>query len=228
MLGHSHATSGACAWAATAPTLLPYVGLYPGPRDIVVGTLVCAGAALVPDLDHHDSTIADFLGPPSELAARIVSFIFRGHRNGTHSLLFVLLAGAVTLAGVSHLGRGFLLGTVLMLLALALRALHLHPPGRGLRVWGTIMAQAAVATWGVAQYLPGAPDWLPYAVALGCAVHIAGDCLTPRGCPLLWPVSRHRFEIPVIPRTGGPVETWLIAPAMAVGTVAALYVAIGG
>src|SRR6266511_2678865 len=34
------------------------------------------------------------------------------------------------------------------------------------------------------------PAWVPYAVAVGCVIHVAGDCLTRNGCPLLWPADR--------------------------------------
>jgi membrane-bound metal-dependent hydrolase YbcI (DUF457 family) len=38
--------------------------------------------------------------------------------------------------------------------------------------------------------------WLPAAVATGVGVGGVGpDCLTVRGCPLLWPLSRARFRV---------------------------------
>lgn len=223
MLGHSHAVGGALAWAATAPLLPQYAGIAVGPRDLLVGTLVTAGAALVPDLDHHDSTIANFLGPPSELAARVMSFLSGGHRKGTHSFFFVGLAGVATWAGVEYVGRWFVLGTVFVLLALAIKALHLCPPGDGAKVYGTVGLMALAGTWTTATFLPGAWDWLPYAMAVGCLAHIAADCLTDRGCPLLWPLSRTRIALPLISRTGNLVETWVIVPLMALGTMALLW-----
>ncbi|MCX9191354.1 metal-dependent hydrolase [Carbonactinospora thermoautotrophica] len=222
MLGHSHAVSGALAWAATATVLPEFGGVALGPRDILVGTLLTAGAALVPDLDHPDSTIANFLGPPSELLARVVSFLSGGHRHGTHSLLFIALAWLGTWAGVAYLGRNFVLVTVFILLALAIRALHLCPPGNGVKVYGTIGTLSLVGTFAVANWLPGVWDWLPWSMAIGCAAHILGDCLTDRGCPLLWPV-KGRFGIPVVSRTGNAVETWVLVPLMTVATLALLW-----
>src|SRR5919205_2069496 len=121
MLGHSHAASGALAWVSTATTVPPLFGAHLGPRDVLIGTAVCAGAALLPDLDHHDSTVANFLGPPSELAARIIGWASGGHRHGTHSFLFVGLSGVLVWAGEQVWGRGFGLTVLFLTLALALQ-----------------------------------------------------------------------------------------------------------
>ena len=223
MLGHSHAASGALAWVCAAGALPPLLGTSLGPRDIIVGAVVCAGAALLPDLDHHDSTIANFLGPPSELAARIVSWAAGGHRQATHSFLFAGLTGAAVALGEWLWGGAFGLAVVFTMLALALAGLRICPPGPGLRAWGTVAVEAGAGTWLVARYLPGVWDWLPFAVALGSLAHIAGDCLTERGCPLLWP-HRKRYALPVISSTGNAVETMVLVPVMTVATVVVFWV----
>lgn len=46
----------------------------------------------------------------------------------------------------------------------------------------------------------------------GIAAHIAGDCLTRDGCPLLWPLTSRRFHLLSI-RTDSPTERLLIGPA---------------
>jgi membrane-bound metal-dependent hydrolase YbcI (DUF457 family) len=220
VLGHSHAASGALAWVCTATTVPPLLGVQLGPRDIVVGGAVCAGAALLPDLDHHDSTVANFLGPPSELAARLVGWVSGSHRHGTHSFLFVGLAGLGVWAGESLGGRAFGLGVVFV--TLALQGLRICPPGPGVRAWGAIAVEAGAGTWAVARYLPGVWGWLPLAVALGCLAHVAGDCLTENGCPLFWP-SRRRFSLPVIDHTGNMVETKVLVPLMTVATAVVFW-----
>jgi membrane-bound metal-dependent hydrolase YbcI (DUF457 family) len=223
MLGHSHATSGALLWAATAPTLPPMLaGTHLRPQDVLVGTLLCAGAALLPDLDHRDSTIAHFLGPLSRVLCRGVARISGGHRQATHSFVFVVLAGVVTWAGEIHLGRPFTLAVVFVLIALAVRALHLCPPGQGIQAWGTIVVVAAVGTALAGSRLDAAPLWLPFVVALGALAHLAGDCLTPQGCPLLWPL-RTRYEFVLIRRTGNRIETFVIVPLMTLATGAVLW-----
>jgi len=48
--------------------------------------------------------------------------------------------------------------------------------------------------------------WLPLAITLGWATHIAGDMLTEHGVGILWPYSRRRYRLASI-NTGGGVET---------------------
>ncbi|UGT62075.1 metal-dependent hydrolase [Nocardia asteroides] len=235
MLGHSHATSGALGWSAAAAALPVSVLTYPvidvvgdhhlGTVDLLLGVFLTAGAALLPDMDHPDGTIANTLGPVSELFCTVVSWIAGGHRKATHSFFFVALAGIGTWAGMTYLGRPFTLGLVFVLLALAVRALHLCPPGKGIRAWGTVLALALGGTFAMTHWISDAPPWLPFCVALGCLVHILGDCLTDRGCPLLWPY-RKRLGIEIISRTGNKVETWVLAPLFMAGTLALLWYTI--
>ncbi|MFE6746481.1 metal-dependent hydrolase [Kitasatospora purpeofusca] len=223
MMGQSHAISGALVYAATASFLPEKVfGTVPGPSEILVGTLLCAGAALLPDVDHQDATPAHLLGPVSRALCRLVGRLCGGHRHATHSLLFVALTGAGTWAGVTRLGDGFTHALTFVLLFLAGRALHLHPPGHGPTAWLTSVGLAAIGTASVAAWVPGIAAWLPYTVGLGALTHVLGDFLTRRGVPLLWPLRR-RFELPLIRRTGGKLETRLFVPVMTVATVAALW-----
>lgn len=223
MLGHSHATSGALAWAALAPTLLPALPAdHLDAKDVIAGTFVCAGAALLPDIDHKHGTIAHSLGPLSRLVTWIMHGLSGGHRHATHSLLFAAGAGAVTFLGQDYIGRWFVLGVVFVLLALAVQALHLCPGGHQFRSWGVIVAEALVGTWVIDTWLLETTAWLPYAVMLGCLVHLVGDSLTDRGVPWLWPIG-HRFGIPVIDHTGNFLETKVLSPAMTVATLAALW-----
>ncbi|AXI78812.1 metal-dependent hydrolase [Peterkaempfera bronchialis] len=223
MMGHSHAVSGAMLYAASAPFLPPLLlDIHLQPSDILMGTVLCAGAALLPDLDHHDGTIANFLGPLSKLLCRLVAWISGGHRHATHSFLFVALMSAGTWAGISYAGRWFTLGMTFFLLALAIRALHLCPPGHGTSAWITVVGLAALGTAGIDRWMPNAPGWLPYAVGLGCLAHLLGDCLTKQGAPLFWP-HRQRYETVLIKHTGNKVETKVLVPLMSVATVALLW-----
>ena len=61
MLGVSHATSGAALGLAVvgfAPRVAPalFEGGAPSPGSVLTFAAVCAGAALLPDLDHPSST----------------------------------------------------------------------------------------------------------------------------------------------------------------------------
>jgi membrane-bound metal-dependent hydrolase YbcI (DUF457 family) len=229
VLGHSHATSGALAFV-TAATLVPtpVMEVVQGPVEIsalelVLGALITAGAALLPDIDHPNGTIAQSLGPVSNVLAKGVSVVSGGHRKGTHGLLFILLAGWATWAGVHHLGRYFTLSMIFVMLAFGVRALHLTPKGDSLRAYGMCVLLAGGGTVLMDRWLPDAPYWLPFAIGLGTLIHIVGDCLTDRGCPLLWPL-KPRLALPIISRTGNKVETWVLTPLMGLATVGLLYV----
>ncbi|GAA1963687.1 metal-dependent hydrolase [Kitasatospora viridis] len=223
MMGHSHAVSGAMVYAATVPFLPPLLlHTHLRPADVLLGTVLAAGAALLPDLDHHDGTIANFLGPFSKLLCRFVAKISGGHRHATHSLLFVALMGGGTWAGVHYLGRWFTLGLTFFLLALAIKALRLHVPGDRHHTWLTVIGLAVVGTVVMDKWMPSAPVWLPYAVALGTLTHLMGDCLTKMGAPLLWP-HKERYEIVLIKRSGNDMETKVLVPIMTVATFAALW-----
>jgi len=227
MLGHSHSTSGALTWAAAA-AWVPAAAwpAHVGTKDVMLGTFVTAGAALLPDLDHPEGTISHFLGPISHYFCKFVAWISGGHRHATHSFLFVALVTGGTWAGAHYLGRPFTLGLVYVLLSLAIRALHLCPPGKGIQSWGVVLLLAVGGTFLMDRWIGSDPPWLPIAVGLGALTHLAGDCLTERGCPLLWPIPT-RFEIPIIKHTGEKLETAFLTPVMAIGAMFALYVATG-
>lgn len=225
MMGHSHAVSGAMLYAGSAPFLPPLLlHTHLKPADILLGTVLCAGAALLPDLDHHDGTIANFLGPISKLLCRFVAWISGGHRHATHSVLFVALMGGGTWAGVTYLGRWFTLGMTFFLLALAVKALRIHVPGEGHTTWLSVLGLSVLGAAVMDRWMPAAPGWLPYAVALGTLAHLLGDCLTKMGAPLLWP-HKQRYEIVLIKRSGNDVETKVLVPIMAVATCALLVFA---
>lgn len=231
MLGHSHSTSGALVWgaaAAAAPVtwwadLLSHQKLTVA--DIVLGAFATAGAALLPDLDHPDGTIAHFLGPVSHAFCRLVEKVSGGHRHATHSFLFVALVTFGTWEGAEHWGRPFVLAMLYILFSLAVRALHLCPPGKGIQSWGVVLLLAGAGTAASYEYLPKNPAWLPAAVGLGSLVHLAGDCLTKEGCPLLWPID-HRVGIPLIKHTGNKFETAFLTPVMAIGALACVFLAV--
>lgn len=111
MRGYTHALSGAAVWLAGTSQSAIAVGVATAPPSILfTGTGLCAGAALAPDIDHHNGTIAWSLPPvkvfgitiiPSPTAAlcKVVGRVSGGHRHATHSLLGVaFFAIAVFLA----------------------------------------------------------------------------------------------------------------------------------
>jgi membrane-bound metal-dependent hydrolase YbcI (DUF457 family) len=236
MLGHSHATSGGLAWAAAAGTLPLAVLDYPAMhgstahvevKDLIFGTFITAGAALLPDIDHPNGTIAHSVGPVTHTLCRGIEAISGGHRHATHSLLFVAAAAYGTWAGEHWLGRYFTLGIVFFMLVMAVRALNLCPPGEGLHAYGPCILLAGGGTILMDRWIASAPLWLPFAIGLGCLTHLLGDILTEQGVRLFYPFH-FKVKIPIIRKTGNKVETWLVAPAMAIGAAVILYVKTSG
>ena len=227
---------GAAAWLAiTTPVTLGSVDLGFGILhmdrwETLAGAIVCAGAALLPDADHHSATIARSLPPVTSIFARIIGKVAGGHRNGTHSVLgiafFIFLAWAANLWSMET----DTLGTIypgaaifaILLISFAVKSVKFLPP---LLCW--IIALAAGAFVGM-----NAPDdrsWFILAVALGAVVHVIGDMLTIGGCNLLWPIkikaprwfrrmplvgdcwkANGRVALPVLGATGSQME-WIFA-----------------
>lgn len=192
MMGHGHATTGAAAWVALTTTTSGGLGVVPmSTEHVVAGALVTAGAALLPDSDHHSGTIAHSLPPLSNVITRGVGALTGGHRHGTHSLLGVTVAFALAwvLAPLRVDVPGhpdFQLGAwllVLLMVSFAARALRLT---RGwLSSWAIALGAATAAVW----FAPDQMWWLPMAVGIGCVTHVLGDALTTQGVPLLWPFT---------------------------------------
>lgn len=207
VMGVNHATSGAAVWFA-ATAALPSLGtdLYPlAPAGVLAGALVCAGAALLPDADHHSGTIAHSVPVLGKLVARGLEDASGGHRHGAHSILaaalitlLAVLVGRFTAAigplGVVPIGPAI---ATVALICFAVKARGLV--GRWSTAWGLGLL-AAVA---VVLFCPDNATWFPIAVGLGFLTHLAGDALTVEGIPSpTWPVAirppRTWTRIPVL------------------------------
>ncbi|MGN6405671.1 metal-dependent hydrolase [Sinomonas sp.] len=216
MMGPHHAACGAAAWVAVtthlhidaSPLTAGLLGLGPAsfdvgwpllhasPLGVVAGALVTAGAALLPDADHPSSTIAHSLPPVSRVLCEILGAASGGHRNGTHSLVGIALFTAMAWAaglwtvetpwfGTVYAGAGLV---SLLLVSFAAKVLGVFPDGVRKLPWVVSVPLAAF----IAVAAPHEQNWFPLAVALGAAVHIAGDMLTTGGCNLLWPIAFRR------------------------------------
>ena len=243
MMGAHHAACGAAAWVAVTTHVhidlsgaSGPLGLGPAaidrgwplfqatPVGVVVGALVTAGAALLPDADHRSATIAQSLPPVSTTLCRVVGAVSGGHRNGTHSLLGVAvftalawLAGHWTLEtetwGTVYVGAGLV---SLLLVSFAAKVLGALPDGVQKLPWVLAVPLALF----VALYAPDEQDWFPLAVGLGAAVHIVGDMLTTGGCNLWWPLKFRRpralHKVPVVRwmwRRGGHLSVPVLGDA---------------
>jgi membrane-bound metal-dependent hydrolase YbcI (DUF457 family) len=217
---------------------LAVVGLVPGIGEsagsVLTFAAVCAGAALLPDLDHPSSTVTRRFAVASWAAcyavrplSRLVYDLTRGrrdtgrgsHRGLTHTVVGAVLLGLALNLASARFGTPVLVGTLFVCIALAIKGLDSLVPGP------PSLVIAAGLTYAVEHVVPGGTagtaGWLGTAVTLGMVVHSVGDAVTETGAPLLWPLPiRQRRWYPVGSprplrfRTGGRVEAWLVAPAL--------------
>ncbi|WP_033424262.1 metal-dependent hydrolase [Actinomadura flavalba] len=218
-MGGNHALSGALVWLAAAPVLgqerlLGEAAVNLTPKQLLAGAVVTAGAALLPDIDHHNGRIANTFGPVTRVFCKYVGKISGGHRQATHSIFFAVLMGFAMWALATYAIYGWW-AALFVIIGFGLRGIGFDFEGKEPQ---SSILDCVLA--GLAVYLMHDLDmsFAGYAVALGCLAHIAGDCLTPRGCPVFWPL-RARIGLPLIPRTDGKVERWVIAPVLTVGVV---------
>lgn len=234
MLGRDHALSGAAAFAMIAPEL-HVTGVH-----LAAGTVLAAGAAVLPDIDHPDSTISRSFGYLTRGFAWAVEKVSGGHRHGTHSLAGIAVFAALSWAAVSwraggpcwhspQCPSGFTqvrlaspwhllpeLAVLTLLYAAGLRCLRLG--GHLCDLLGLVLAAATI--WSGQDTATTPAGHVPLAVAviaLGCGMHIAGDELTHGGCPWLWPVSRHEFHLlpgPMQITTSKLAERAIVSPLL--------------
>jgi membrane-bound metal-dependent hydrolase YbcI (DUF457 family) len=236
VLGVSHALSGAALGLAVAGFVPQMLGEDPGIGGVLAFTAVCAGAALLPDLDHPSSMATRRFSAASWLAGHVVRPLSRlvydltrasrdtgrgSHRGLTHTVVGAVLLGMAVNLASARFGTPVLVGTLFVCLALAIKGLDALVPGP------PSLVIAAGLTYGIEHAVPGGTagtaGWLGTAVTLGMVVHSVGDAVTESGAPLLWPLQiRRRRWYPVGSprplrfRTGGAVEAWLVAPVLTV------------
>jgi membrane-bound metal-dependent hydrolase YbcI (DUF457 family) len=206
VLGREHALSGLAAGAAAGEWVLH---LSPGGTAVLAG--LAAAMATLPDLDQCESSATRSLGWLSEAFAWVVGKVSGGHRHATHSVIgvaaFTVWAWAAYHWHASGWGRAALGLLLALAFAAGLRALHL---GGHLTDTAAVIGGVAIALggWGERQVV--------LATGLGCAVHIAGDMLTTRGCPIAWPVTMWHAGLPepLAFDAGAWQETWVVLPVL--------------
>jgi membrane-bound metal-dependent hydrolase YbcI (DUF457 family) len=221
-MGRSHILLSSASWlavASAAPDLLGSSRL--SPAELGCGAVLACGAAVAPDLDCPSSSISRCLGPVSQVASRhLVAKIALGHRQGTHSLLAVILVALGVIAAVhSSDARWFELGIAFLAASLIF---HVLLDGRGV-----VCAALAAATAVTLVTIAPQPAFCAGAVIVGYLSHIAADLVTVEGVPHpLWPlVRKRRMRVPLIGRTDswrehaiaavfGAVAVWLLATAV--------------
>ncbi len=216
MMGPSHALSGAAVWLAGSWALDQFAGYHQSPLAVAVGTAVCAGGALFPDLDlsgkvtrnQGGATVARTFGVFSLFLAEVIEKISlgvytatrlskdphrnNGHRTLTHTLPFAALVGWGTTALCAAYGKWAVIGILFFMIGLALRGLFDDWAKRVGWVTITLLSLgAAFFTWVTLPDNRGYP-MLGLAVGVGCFAHIIGDMITSAGVPILWPIPYKR------------------------------------
>ncbi len=218
-LGHTHALSGAVAGLA--------VGLYlshSSSVQLALFTGLTAGAAVLPDIDHPNSTLAHCFGFLTKSFAWLIGKISGGHRHLTHAILGV--AGFEFLAWLAVKFRheiGGKVGVIVLLSLIIASGLYAF----GLR--GHVADLVAIAA-AIGLVVTGTGlSHVAVAVGVGCATHVVGDMLTDEGCPLFYPFSEQHYRLlprPLAFTTGTRPELWVLDPALTVGLGLLFYRAV--
>lgn len=187
MMGITHGVSGATIWVASTTILdLP-------PDQVLLGGVLTMGASILPDIDHPNSTVSRSLGKLSQGFAWLVSNIAGGHRNGTHSIIGVLILLGIALL-TTYTGFGWIWVWLMLLSTLVLVGKE-----RGLLIG--VVSGILTLVW----YQIEDPGMLPVVcLILGTIIHILGDMITHGGCPLLYP-DKKRYAWGLF-RTNSPPE----------------------
>jgi membrane-bound metal-dependent hydrolase YbcI (DUF457 family) len=218
MMGRQHALSGVLAATGTA---------YAIKADVPTFVLLCTtlpGTALLPDIDHPDSTVSNVYGPLTRTFALMLS-----HRRQTHSIPGVLTFSTVVYAAAQYanepvnslawwLSRSVLFLVLTLIYASTLRLFKI----RGKLDDFLPLPVCAVITYGEPWLLDlGVQPFpfrdLPLLVALGMFVHILGDWVTKQPIPVLWPFSSRGSSLKLF-KAGGRFEMWIMLPGMVLGT----------
>jgi membrane-bound metal-dependent hydrolase YbcI (DUF457 family) len=216
MMGPSHALSGAAAWLGGSLALEHVAHYHQTPLELAVGTAMCAGGALLPDLDlsgrvtkdKGGATVAHTFGVVSLFLAECVEKLslgiydltrtrrdprlHNGHRTFTHTLPFNIGVGYGVFELCLHFGKPAVIGVLFFTFAMALRGLFVTWAKRA--GWVIVTLAAGVAAFGAYERLHGGRGYPMLGIALGVGgiVHLLGDMITSHGCPVLWPIPTGR------------------------------------
>lgn len=181
MMGPAHSLSGAAAWLGVGAAAAAAGHPMPWPV-LVCGALICAGAALAPDLDHKSATISRAFGPLSRMLCEVVDALSHavykatkmrgdsnrngGHRTLTHTWVWaVLVGGGMSLLAMQG-GRWAVLGILFVHMVLAIEGL----------LWRAARVSSDVLVW----LLGAASAWILVAFSISRAMAPAG-CSPSRG-----------------------------------------------
>lgn len=218
MMGRQHALTGVLAATCTA---------YLTKTDVPTFVLLCTtlpGTALLPDIDHPDSTVSNVYGPLTRTFALVLD-----HRKQTHSIPGVLAFSTAVYAAAQFadepvnspvwwLSRSVLFLVLTLIYASTLRLFHI----KGWLDDFLPLPVCAMITYGEPVLVqlgiqPFPFQDLPQLVALGMFVHIVGDWVTKQPIPLLWPFSSKGSSLKLF-KAGGPFEMCVMLPLILLGS----------
>jgi membrane-bound metal-dependent hydrolase YbcI (DUF457 family) len=212
MMGRSHALSGAAVWLAGSWVGDQFFDYHQSPMYLAIGTAVCAGGALLPDMDmsgkvttgEGGATVAHTFGRVSMFVAEVMEKVSlgiytmtklkhdphrdNGHRTFTHTLPFTVLMGWLAIYLCNQFGKWAVLGYLFFMIGLAIRGIFEHWAKKVGWIFTTLIA-AGGAYWAYLKLEPGSGyPLLGFAVGVGCLTHLMGDIITSAGVPILWPI----------------------------------------
>jgi membrane-bound metal-dependent hydrolase YbcI (DUF457 family) len=235
--------SGLLSWAAITALAANHPIGHLQPQSWAVGAVLATGAALLPDLDHPQSTVSRTFGPLTQGISggvnTISALVYRttrtrrdsnrdgGHRGLTHTLVFALISAVATTAIVQTSQKWALPLLMFVFAGLAVRGIMNEWDSKSDALLITV-ASAAI-TWACIAWTaqtPASAAACGVAVGIGCIAHYLGDAITEQGCPMLWPIplgGKTWFAVapPKIMRmkTGGKVEMAVVGPIITVLSV---------
>jgi membrane-bound metal-dependent hydrolase YbcI (DUF457 family) len=186
MMAKAHVLTG-----VAAVTTFAALGDF-SPTAFALALTSVPGFALLSDIDHAKSMVSSTYGFVTRIFA-----LFLGHRRETHSFPGIAVFGLVTWAATNWVD--YLVSQIWLILLLTLGWAALLR-AFGIKGWfaDLLPISAAVVVvcyrdeWVAAGGAPYPLEFIPLAVVIGMALHVAGDCLTNSGCPLWWPFSKQR------------------------------------
>lgn len=176
MMGFSHSVSAAAAWLLLVETNTVTVD---SPQVLAVTTLCCAGAGMLPDIDHKNGSIAHSLPPVSTILASVVSSLSGGHRKGTHSLVGLLVFWIIAVAAEELTYQG---------IPWASLVITAYMGGLALRMFGAPGGWLGALGLGWLAWETDSLSHTPLAIGVGATVHLLGDFITTRGINPFWPL----------------------------------------
>jgi len=207
-MGKTHARQGVLAGVITVTagaTFTLYSPLSPALALAVI--MLVVGAAVVPDIDHPEATVAHTFGPASHAVSRGVnamsSAIYSvtrsrrdqnrdgGHRGVTHTLMFASGVGTAAYYLIDSFGLWAAAGILFVLTSCGLRGLaggwaHRHGWLFVTNVAGAFTGVSTILAW--SQPIVTVAWWFAVAIIVGCLTHLLGDCVTRQGVPIFWPI----------------------------------------